>query len=366
MRVLIFSADIGEGHDAPARELRDGVLARHPEAQVVIVDTLAAAGALVHGAVRSSSELVLERVPALYDLQYWLIASFGPTRQLGRRLAFAFACRGLARAVAEQRPDIVVCTYPLATEVLGELRSRGRLGVPLVSAVTDLAGLGYWAHRGCDVHLVIHAESAAEVRAVAGSGARVAHVRGLSSPAFERPVDMASARDRLGLEIDAPLVAVSGGGWGVGDLEGAVAAALASGPRTQALALCGRNEALRARLARTFAHQPQVTAIGFSDRMGDVLGAADVLVHSTAGLTVLEALVRGTRVISYGWGFGHVRRNNEAYRRFGLADVVTDRAELAGAIQRALATPRRPDLGYATLPAAADVVLGLATMSASR
>jgi len=36
------------------------------------------------------------------------------------------------------------------------------------------------------------------------------------------------------------------------------------------------------------------------------------------GLTVLEALMRGCPAVSYGWGRGHVRVNNAAFRRFGL------------------------------------------------
>ena len=58
--------------------------------------------------------------------------------------------------------------------------------------------------------------------------------------------------------------------------------------------------------------------------MGDWLAAADALIHSTVGLTVLEAIIRGCPVISYGWGRGHIRANNHAYRRFGLAEVATD------------------------------------------
>jgi hypothetical protein len=94
--------------------------------------------------------------------------------------------------------------------------------------------------------------------------------------------------------------------------------------------------------------------------MSELLAAADVLVHSTAGLTVMEALVRGTRVISYGWGVAHIRINNQAYRHFGLADVVDDVAALAPAVRRALASPRRPDLDYRRLPSAAEIVLDLA------
>jgi UDP-N-acetylglucosamine:LPS N-acetylglucosamine transferase len=97
---------------------------------------------------------------------------------------------------------------------------------------------------------------------------------------------------------------------------------------------------------------------GFTDRMGDWLAAADVLVHSTAGLTVLEAIIRGCAVISYGWGRGHIRANNRAYTRFGLAEVATTRSELAAALGRALRQRPAPDLAYAQLPTAASAVLG--------
>jgi len=39
--------------------------------------------------------------------------------------------------------------------------------------------------------------------------------------------------------------------------------------------------------------EARVVVLGFSKRMPELLAAADVLVHSTAGLTVLEALMRG-------------------------------------------------------------------------
>ena len=92
----------------------------------------------------------------------------------------------------------------------------------------------------------------------------------------------------------------------------------------------------------------------------DMMAAADVLVHSTAGLTVLEAWMLGCRPISYGWGVGHVRLNNRAFRRFGLADVVASEPELRAAIARALAAPRVVRVEeFARLPAASQVVLEL-------
>jgi UDP-N-acetylglucosamine:LPS N-acetylglucosamine transferase len=86
-----------------------------------------------------------------------------------------------------------------------------------------------------------------------------------------------------------------------------------------------------------------------------------VLIHSTAGLTVLEAYIRGCRVISYGWGIAHIRANNRAYEQHGIARVAGSRDELAQALHDALEHPRS-DLSaeFAALPSAASLVLAAA------
>lgn len=358
LRVLVLSADIGAGHDLPAARLRDAVLERRTDAEVDVLDTIAVAGPVAQGLLRAGLETVVERLPAVYDAQYALITRVRPTRAFGEALAHATCRRGLVAEVARRQPDVIVTTYPLATQVLGRLRAQGRLGVPLVAAITDLAALRWWAHPGCDAHLVIHPESAAEVRHYAGASARVEAVRGLSDPRFEAPARApATARAALGLPPGAPVVVVSGGGWGVGDLAGAIEEALAASPDASLLVLCGTNSGVRERLWARFASVGRVRVLGFTDEMPTLLDAADVVVHSTAGLTVFEALLRGARVVSYGWGVGHISVNNRAYRALGLADVVEHRRGLAPAIRRALASPRRPDLSYGARPAAADLVL---------
>jgi processive 1,2-diacylglycerol beta-glucosyltransferase len=90
--------------------------------------------------------------------------------------------------------------------------------------------------------------------------------------------------------------------------------------------------------------------------MADVLSSADALVHSTAGLTVLEALVLGCPTISYGWGRAHIRANNAAFARHGLAEVARTPAELRDALRQALGTRRDPYPSWASWPTAAGVL----------
>lgn len=349
VRVLILSADLGAGHDLPAQLLADAL--RERGASATIADGLSEMGRVTRTLGRGGAETITRRAPAIFDVQYWLIQRFGPTRRLGARLLELVGRRGLLRLVERERPDLIISTYPGTTEVLGRLRRSGRLRVPCVAAITDLAALRFWAHPGIDRHLIIHEESRAEVEAITGADADIRHVRGLSRAPFDDPPQREEARAALGLS-DGPIVLISGGGWGVGDLPRAARAARAAGATP--VCLCGTNGGMRARLERA-----GVRAEGFTTRICEWMAAADVLVHSTAGLTVREAELCGTWAISYGWGVGHIRINNAAYRRFGLAAVADSPAALEDALERALVAPRPRPGGAARLPAAVDEVLDL-------
>jgi UDP-N-acetylglucosamine:LPS N-acetylglucosamine transferase len=267
--------------------------------------------------------------------------------------------RGLLRLIEETKPDVIVSVYPVTTEVLGHLRRAERIQVPVCAAITDLAMMHYWAAPGIDLHLITHPETEVEVRSIAGQKTEVRVVHGLTRPEFVAPYDSAGARRLLGLPADGKVVLVSGGGWGVGDLSLAVVAGLALGTVSAVACLCGRNETLRGQLAEQFAGDPRFRAEGFTEQIADWLAAGDVLIHSTGGLTVLEAHMRGCPTISFGWGRGHIRANNDAFRRFGLAEVAATQEELRTALDRALVSRGTPDGSFAALPSAASAVLGL-------
>lgn len=166
-RILILTASIGEGHDLPARALAEGIAAAEPRAEVAIGDALAVCGSFIRRLVLDGSRFHSELGLRLFDFEYWLFSVFGPTRRFGGWGLHLIEHRRMRRALEKARPDVVVSTYPGATELLGRMRARGEIGVPVVSAITDLAALRYWAQAGVDLHLITHPESAAEVREIA-------------------------------------------------------------------------------------------------------------------------------------------------------------------------------------------------------
>lgn len=361
-RVLILTASIGAGHDLPAEVLAGALRERGATAEVV--DGLEVAGPAARAIIGGASRLDSAPATLAFNAGYALATKVAPLRRACSSALEQLTRRGFEAHLRGHMADIVVSTYPLWSDLLGRMRRSGTLATPVVSAITDLAALDFWAHPGIDLHLIAHPESAAEARAIAGPDARIEAVHGLTDLRFGDPPERSAARTQLALPTRGSLVVVSGGGWGVGDLQGATDTALHYGAGT-VVVLVGRNERRRVRLQAAYADDGRVQVWGFTDRMVTLLAAADVLIHSTAGLTVLEALMCDCRVISYGWERGHIAINNRAYERLGMVSVARNRPQLAHALIHALAAP--PVGPHAPeLPAAADLVLSLAAREPAR
>jgi processive 1,2-diacylglycerol beta-glucosyltransferase len=271
-------------------------------------------------------------VPWTYTIVYWLLKHIAPVRGLTSALLWLFGARRLTRTIASHDPDVVVSTYPAVTVVLARLRRTGKVSCTTMATITDLTGLFFWAQRGIDMHMVMYGESLRPVERIAGPGsARL--VRPLIAAEFLEPTTPLSARRALGLPEQGRIVLVSGGGWGVGDIGGAVREFIRVPELSSIVCLVGRNEQLAARLRRTFADEPRVHVYGFTDRMPELLAAADVLVHSTGGVTCLEARAAGTPVVSYGLPVGHARVNTRAMAALDLLRLANNSRELCEQVQ---------------------------------
>lgn len=334
-RVLILYSDIGEGHVATARALAAELAEESPETTVVLENALAHMGRFLRFLQRDLYHTQLLRRPWLYGLWYSIFAASRLLRALGALTLCLLSSRSLRRLVISQSPDLVVSTDPRATVALGHLRLLKKLTMPVYALISDLGGVEFWVHPGIDVHLVTHSGLVPAVERLVGRGG-VRLVRPPVQPVFFSPLERADARRALELPEDRAVFLLSGGGWGAGDFDGALLAAL-DVPEALVLCLCGRNAVLKTRLEDLAASREdavgRVRVLGFTNRMSELLAAGDVLVHSTGGVTYLEASVRRCPVVIYGAQHGHMRKAAKAM--VGLNEAVQARSR--GELSRLLA-----------------------------
>ncbi len=315
--ILIVSASMGAGHDGAARELR-----RRLEAsghRVEIVDFLDAVAFHIGPVLRWFYQVQLRMAPWSYELSY----KMSPVLRAPAVILDTWLTRRkLKRAIKDFRPDAVVSVYPLASLVLGRMRRKKQLRVPVITFLTDFAVHSLWVHRGVDRHLAVSEISAAAAESRGGKDARA---RGpLVSDQFrDAEYDRSTVRSNLGLSPDDRAVLVVAGSWGVGDVVATVEAIGKSG-EFHPVTVCGRDDNLRTELE----NRGYGTVIGWTDQMPALMSAADALVENAGGLTCMEAFAVGLPVITYLPIAGHGKDNAEMMARAGVNCYARDSDEL--------------------------------------
>jgi UDP-N-acetylglucosamine:LPS N-acetylglucosamine transferase len=254
---------------------------------------------------------------------------------LARFLSF-FTRRTVRRWARESSADVVVSTFPIATQVLGDMRQRAQrrrpwhrrsgLHAPAVNFITDFGYHPFWAHPGIDLNLAVHPRTVADV--ASHTGRPSAACAPLVGPQFStaRP-RRASQRARLGLRQRELAVLISSGSWGVGAVRETFEL-VATRPGLVPVVACGRNDALRSHLedvARDKGYRAIV--LGWTDDMAGLMAACDVLVENAGGLTSLEAMATGVPMVSFRPIPGHGRNSAAAMSAAGVTFLAHDPGE---------------------------------------
>ena len=145
-KVLVFSAAMGEGHNATGRALEDAIGRLWPEASVRWLDTLDVMGTGVGPLFRWIYVSNVQSTPWLYEYFYRSLWRHRWFAVASKRFVGEWAGRRLLPKIAEYQPDLVISTYPLGTAGLAWLRRRGKLPVPIGAWISDFAPHPFWVY----------------------------------------------------------------------------------------------------------------------------------------------------------------------------------------------------------------------------
>ncbi|MGW4182083.1 MGDG synthase family glycosyltransferase [Streptomyces albidoflavus] len=323
LRVLLLGASMGAGHDAVSGELARRLRARGAATELCDVLTLLPPG--TGPALRAFYRGTVRHAPALYAAIYALFLSPGDGHRPGSAPLAATARARMLRRVRAFRPDLLVPTFHLAAQITGRLRAEGVLSVPSSVFVTDFAVHRGWLHPGNDLYVCLTAQGAEAARAATGRPAAV------SGPVVAPEFHRVAGPHPYAPEPGPPPVLLSTGAWGVGTRTVRTARLLAAHGCRPVL-LCGRDERLRRRAARV----PGAVALGWTDDMAGLMGAARLLVDNAAGQTAVQALAAGVPVLAWRPLPGHGRDGARSMAAAGLSTYAHDPDDLLAGVRRLL------------------------------
>ena len=248
-----------------------------------------------------------------------------PWKHERRRLAFEkLNARPFVKLLKSYRPDIAICTHPLPAEIISWLKSKEKIETRQAIVVTDFDVHAMWLCRHYEHYFVALDETRVHLESLGVPASKIT-VSGIPiDPVFARPKDKVEMRRKYGLKPDLTTILVSAGGFGVGRIDALLASLCGLEHPAQVVAICGRNEKLKAKLDAQASRLPadsRVTLrpVGFTDAMDEYMAASDLLLGKPGGLTTSEALARGLALVIVNPIPGQEERNSDHLLEEGAA-----------------------------------------------
>ena len=312
---MLLAGSLGLGHEMLARSCA-GLLERSGWG----TRTLNSMSLLGSGSGSAGEKVFsrLVRVPGLYDGLHFAHLRTG-SRLAG--LLDRAACARLVpalRAELDRAPaDLVISVFATGASAAAKLRAE-RPALRTVVLCTDVAVHRIWVSEGTDLFLVTSPAAAASVRRYLPR-APVAVVPPPVRPDFYAAPSREQARAALGVPPGAFCVLVIDSGWGFGHLVQTASELARAG--VQVLAVAGRKRAVERQLRELAAVTPQVIPFGFTDRVPELMTAADLVVALPGATTCSEARVIGRPLLLLDVMPGHGRDNLLHELELGAAHV---------------------------------------------
>lgn len=318
--VLLLTADTGGGHRAATDAVRQALDRQYPgRFAAVTCDPLTGPEAppLVRRLCGRYGALV-RRAPWLWAGIFHLTNAPAGHRLL-QRLLVRVLTAPVTAALDRHRPAVIVALHPLLVAPAAVARTGRR--IPLVTVITDLGTIHRaWRHRGADRVVA----SGAPVREKFRPGDRVA----------------GGVRAALGIGPGRFVVLVMAGADGSRGLESWVRAVLTGPADADVIAVCGRNDRLRARLeALAGSTRRRLVVTGFVHNPADWMRSADVLVTRAGPGIIAEAAACGLPMLLAGHLPGQEAGNTELVVAAGAGRPVRGRRQLQAAVRELSATP---------------------------
>jgi processive 1,2-diacylglycerol beta-glucosyltransferase len=285
---------------AAASALRAELTRDDPAFESTVLDSYKYAASVVSRVVSDGYLGMVKTIPQMYRFLYnraEQATEVGPFRTWIHQ----FTAANLRPAIAELRPDVVVCTHAFPCGVMAEYKKQFADAPPVVGVVTDFAVHRFWMHDNIDRYAV----ATPEMRDImAGNGIHASRIAvsgiPIGSSFGNPPRDVEALRSELDLPRDRKIVLMMGGGLGIGPLSMIMEALDTIGTPVCAVVIVGRSARSAERvLQAAHAVSYPVRVLGFVGNVHDYMHAADVLITKPGGLTSAEALAAQVPMILF-------------------------------------------------------------------
>jgi len=296
-KILIFHISEFGGHSKAAENLREALTYRDPSLEISNFNGLRYFYPRGEKIVDFLYLNIIKHVPQLWGRAYdrkGIVKSLAPYRKIINRIAF----RKLNSLVKKTSPDCFIATQAFPSGVIADFKARTGSKIPLVSVVTDYHPHRFWVHP-CVDRYVVNCEEAKQVLIEEGIEER--KIRSLGIPIsvkFLTSYPKEEISNQMGFSKELDSVLIMGGGLGLGPMEQIAQELDSLEQNFQIIVVCGRNKLLYDWFCRNKnKFKKPIFIFDYIEYIHKIMDFSDIIITKGGGITISEALAKGSCII---------------------------------------------------------------------
>ena len=326
-KVLIMSASTGGGHNRAARAIKEELTNKSINGITIdceIIDSLKIVNGTMDKLISQGYEKSAKYTPKAWGGVYKLTESTLISRnEFKDNPLTSLVSRKLKKLVELKKPDLIIGTHPFPMIALSTLKKHSMLYSnnelntfteslhnyykdlnipPLITVLTDYTTHSAYIQNEIDYYIAGH-EYVKELLIEDGIDEEKIKPYGIPvEKSFLSHRDRNTVLSELNLDPDKFTVLLMGGSFGAGSIKDTLEELISIDRDFQVIVVTGRNKSLKEKLEKSLISSEDtidknISVLGFTDKMNDLLASVDILVSKPGGLTTTESLLKEVPMI---------------------------------------------------------------------
>lgn len=331
-KVIIFTASTGYGHNQVAIAMKNELITKGCD--VDIIEPFKEVSKSLDILLSDGYRVLATKMPKVYGRIYHM----SNKRFLGKPVE-VFSVKviedKLEEIVADNQPDLVISTHPLIVKAMCSLKRRYRYIGPFISIITDYMPHKSYISSLVDAYIVGSQYTKNKVIDKGISEDRV-FVHGIPiNRSFKECENLMDKSERF-------TVLLMGGSMGVSGIKKVFKELLSLNTPIKLIVVCGNNKTLKKALEERLINsetEVDVTILGFTNTISQLMEISDVIITKPGGLTVTEAFAKNIPMIIPFLIPGQEEENAEMLLNIGAAIKAEGAKSLCGHIEKFIEEP---------------------------
>ena len=358
-KVLIMSASTGGGHNRAAKAMKDEIEKKCFDGEHItceIIDSLKLINTTMDKIISSGYEKSAKYTPKAWGGVYKMSdANIVSKHEYKGNLFNTLLASKLKKLLKERKPDLIIGTHPFPMIALSTLKKKypyrnafnSFFVPPLISVLTDYTAHSTYIQDEIDYYIAGD-EYVKEVLISEGVDGDKIKPYGIPvEKSFLEHREKSVVLEELGLAPDKFTVLLMGGSFGAGNIKDTLKELLEIDRDFQIIVITGRNETLKEKLEKSLEKHDidkNISILGFTQDMNDILSAVDIIVSKPGGLTTTECLLKELPMIIPYYIPGQEEENMDFLSNCGAALRTSKKFTISVLLKVLIDNPMRMEL----------------------